>query len=304
MDIRKEAAVVGAGTPDEEQLEKINALAKSPLRAEAVYAFRVRLCDDRPDRDNERFDTAALPRLAELFYGKTGIFDHNWSAEGQVARIYRTEVCTETDGARAIYAECYMLRTEKNAALIADIEGGIKKEVSVGCAMAARRCSICGAEYGCCEHRKGAVYGGEVCYAVLCEPVDAYEFSFVAVPAQREAGVMKAAGGGERMTLEELVQKAGAPGLTERLKALEQEAAFGRQCREALLEQVVTAGVALDFGADAATLRKAFGTLDYEELQTLRGAMDKRLEVLYPGGVQLPGAREACTMGLDAEYLI
>lgn len=100
------------------------------------------------------------------------------------------------------------------------------------------------------------------------------------------------------------MQKAGAPGLTERLKALEQEAAFGRQCREALLEQVVTAGVALDFGADAATLRKAFGTLDYEELQTLRGAMDKRLDALYPGGVQLPGAREACTMGLDAEYLI
>ena len=67
MDIRKEAAVVGAGTPDEEQLEKINALAKSPLRAEEVYAFRVRLCDDRPDRDNERFDTAALPRLLTGF---------------------------------------------------------------------------------------------------------------------------------------------------------------------------------------------------------------------------------------------
>ena len=67
MDIRKEAAVVGAGTPDKAQLEKINALAKSPLRAEEVYAFRVRLCDDRPDRDNERFDTAALPRLAALW---------------------------------------------------------------------------------------------------------------------------------------------------------------------------------------------------------------------------------------------
>ena len=61
---------------------------------------------------------------------------------------------------------------------------------------------------------------------------------------------------------------------------------------------------ALDFGADAATLRKSFGALDYEELRALKGAMDKRLDVLYPGGVQLPGARAVCATGLDAEYLI
>lgn len=302
MNIRKEAAVVGAGTPDERQLQKINALTKTPLRAEKVYSFRVRLCDDQPDRDNERFDTAALPELARLFCGKTGIFDHNWSAEGQVARIYQTEVCEE-NGVHFICADCYMLRTEKNAALIAEIEGGIKKEVSVGCAMAETRCSICGAQYGCCEHRKGAVYGGETCYAVLCGPTDAYEFSFVAVPAQREAGVMKAAEGGEWMTLNELVQKAGAPALTDSLRALEQEAAFGRQCREGLLEQVVTAGVALDFGADAATLRKSFGALSFEELSALKAAMDQRLDALFPGGTQFPGSTAAQT-AMDADYMI
>ena len=302
MNIRKEAAVVGAGTPDERQLQKINALTKTPLRAEEVYSFRVRLCDDQPDRDNERFDTAALPALARMFCGKTGIFDHNWSAEGQIARIYQTEVCEE-NGVHFICADCYMLRTEKNAALIAEIEGGIKKEVSVGCAMAQTRCSICGAHYGACEHRKGAVYGGEICYAVLCGPTDAYEFSFVAVPAQREAGVMKAAEGGEWMTLSELVQKAGTPALTDSLRALEQEAAFGRQCREGLLEQVVTAGVALDFGADAATLRKSFGALSFEELSALKAAMDRRLDALFPGGAQLPGSAAAQT-AMDADYMI
>ena len=54
-------------------------------------------------------------------------------------------------------AEAYVLRTERNADLIADIEGGIKKEVSVGCAMGQARCSICGEPYGTCAHRKGAV---------------------------------------------------------------------------------------------------------------------------------------------------
>ena len=64
MEIRKEGGLRGAGAPDEARLAKINAYARTPLTAEAVYCFRVRLCDDRPDRDFERFDTAALPRMA------------------------------------------------------------------------------------------------------------------------------------------------------------------------------------------------------------------------------------------------
>ena len=42
----------------------------------------------------------------------------------------------------------YLLRTEKNADLIAEIEGGIKKEVSVGCSVRHSVCSICGGENG------------------------------------------------------------------------------------------------------------------------------------------------------------
>ena len=91
----------------------------------------------------------------------------------------------------------YMLRTEKNAELIAEIEGGIKKEVSVGCSAAKRSCSICGKDAGLCEHERGKYYGGKLCYAVLSDITDAYEWSFVAVPAQRAAGVVKRFGQGE-----------------------------------------------------------------------------------------------------------
>ena len=41
---------------------------------------------------------AALNTLGDLFVGKSGIFDHQWTAEGQTARIYRTEMVRE--GAR------------------------------------------------------------------------------------------------------------------------------------------------------------------------------------------------------------
>ena len=70
---------------------------------------------------------------------------------------------------------------------------GIKKEVSVGCAMGEAACSICGADVRKkgCRHEKGKWYGGKLCHTVLDCPTDAYEWSFVAVPAQREAGVVK-----------------------------------------------------------------------------------------------------------------
>ena len=43
-----------------EELVCINRFAKSPLTAEEVYTFAVRLCDNEVDRDFERFDRAAL----------------------------------------------------------------------------------------------------------------------------------------------------------------------------------------------------------------------------------------------------
>ena len=302
MEISKAAAVAAAGTPSAAQLAAINSYAKSPLTAEQVYCFSVRLCDDQPDRDFERFDTGALPRLAALFRGKTGITDHNWSAEGQVARIFDTEVCRQ-EGVSFIRAWCYMLRTEENAPLIAQIEGGIRREVSVGCAMGLSRCSICGGVYGTCGHRKGVTYEGERCLAVLSEPVDAYEFSFVAVPAQREAGVLKALREPEAQTLEELVLRKGSPALSQRLQELEAEAAFGRESRKALEQEVVRLGLLLDFGADEDILRATAAALAGEQLQQLRASMAKKAAGLWPARTQLPGSGRGGEE-LDAAFLI
>lgn len=160
MKIQKQASVLTAGTPDAEQLEKINRQAKSPLKAEEVYVFSVRLCDDQPDRDHERFSTEALKALAPMFVGKTGIVDHAWSSEKQVARIFEADV-EYGDGCAFLKAWAYILRGEKTQEIIREIEAGIKKEVSVGCAMRRSICSICGADYGSCEHRKGESYGGQ-----------------------------------------------------------------------------------------------------------------------------------------------
>ena len=229
MEVRKERSETAAGLPGQQELEAINRLARTPLTAEQVYTFSLRLCDNEVDRDFERFDGAALERLGELFLGKSGIFDHQWSARGQTARIYRTEVVREpsmTTAAGDAYCWlkgwAYLLRAEKNADLIAEIEGGIKKEVSVGCSVRHSVCSICGAEGGGCQHVKGQVYDGKLCFTELREPADAYEWSFVAVPAQRSAGVLKRFGQEDRQ-----------------LARLHEEAALGRKYLAELRREVV-----------------------------------------------------------------
>lgn len=177
-------------TPSAEDMEAVNAQARGPLEPEDVYIFRVKAADTHVDRDFERFSPECIRGLAGLYTGKTFLLDHVWSAHSQTARIFRAEARDEEDGSCSLILSCYVIR-EGNEKLIAAIEGGILREVSVGCAVKKTTCSICGADFSQCEHQRGATYDGVLCVAVLSEPTDAYEVSFVAVPAQREAGVQK-----------------------------------------------------------------------------------------------------------------
>ncbi len=182
------------------QLEKINRFTRKALTEDEVYCFSVILCDNETDRDNERFSINALNSLAKMFIGKTGIFDHNPKGENQTARIFDTEVITDTSRKTSadepytcLKASAYMVRTSKNEDLIKEIDAGIKKEVSVSCCVSKHICSICHCDnkIKACTHKKGRIYNGQKCSIILDDATDAYEWSFVAVPAQINAGVTK-----------------------------------------------------------------------------------------------------------------
>lgn len=260
----------------QEELVLINQFAKTPLKEDEVYTFSVRLCDNEVDRDWERFDTAALEELGRLFVGKSGVFDHQWSALGQTARIYRTEVVKEPamvtaagDGYCWLKAWAYLLRTEKNAQLIAEIEGGIKKEVSVGCSMGRQVCSICGAEGGC-QHVKGQEYGGKLCFTELKEPKDAYEWSFVAVPAQRNAGVVKRFGQEEQVNMQ-----------------LRKQAALGEKYLKELRQEVVRLAMLADDELDGTVFAGAAGKLEEAELQELKRVYSRQVDKRFGMAPQL-----------------
>lgn len=186
------AAHVEKQAANENELRLINKQTLRELTAEEVFTFRLAACDNQVDRDYERFTDKALEGLAPLFVGKSVLMDHMWTAANQTARVYAADV--ETRGEiKQLVLRCYMPRCEATVGTISAIESGILKECSVGCRMGSAICSICGADQAkaYCEHRHGKTYDGALCVMALDDPQDAYEVSFVAVPAQPEAGVIK-----------------------------------------------------------------------------------------------------------------
>lgn len=288
MDICKEAEVDTVERVSAEDLERINALTRRTLKEEEVYTFAVRLCDNEVDRDMERFDEETLEELGKLFVGVPGVFDHQWSARGQAARIYRTQVVREAtltdDGRPYCYLKgwAYMMRTEENDALIAEIDGGIKREVSVGCSVERVLCSICGQELGECTHEKGENCNGQICHGVLKGAKDAYEWSFVAVPAQRRAGVIKGAG-----------------------RLMEEEARIGRRYLKRLRKEVVRLAGLAQPEAEHELLVRVADKLDEGELLGLAKLYRGELESLLGPVTQLDHSENTVEADQsDAAFLI
>lgn len=195
----------------DDELRKINKFTLTPLKAEEVFTFKLIMGDNElDDRNYEPFNLNALKDLQKLYIGKTMIKDHRRTADNQIARVYDTELVQDSSKVvktgeiyTKLIAKCYMVKTDKNADLISEIKAGIKKEVSTSCKPKHAYCSICGLdnmkEY--CHHWWGKEYetqdGKKICYFTLDGAKEAYEVSFVAVPAQPRAGTTKNYGGTE-----------------------------------------------------------------------------------------------------------
>ena len=187
----------GELTPDVMAL--INRQTLRELTADEVFTFRVAAAGNEVDRDLERFTDKSLDDMAALFVGKTVISDHKWSSGGQIARVYAAEVQEEAGGVKRLVLSCYLPRNEDTKSIIDAIDAGILREVSVAVAVRQYTCSVCGKDYlgSECLHIRGKKYGQAVCHVELDGVSDVFEVSFVAVPAQPEAGVIKRYGNKE-----------------------------------------------------------------------------------------------------------
>lgn len=286
---------------NENELRLVNDFAKTELKECDVYIFSVLLCDNEVDRDIERFSDKTLSELSELFVGATGICDHDWRSENQVARIYRTELVTDParknslgEPYRYLKGHAYMLRIPQNEELIAQIEGGIKRETSVGCSVKRRVCGICGEEMGTCPHEKGNYYDGRLCYCALEDAVDAYEWSFVAVPAQRSAGVIK--------SLASFAQSDEGIAVKAEFEALKKKAELGERYLDGLRSEIKRLCLIAD-EAMYETVCAGLAHMDEAALLKARDGFRDKADRLCSPMCQLPGKKEVTAFSGD-EYII
>lgn len=292
-----------------QDLEMINKLTRRNFSEDEIYTFNVVLCDNEIDRENEKFTNEALDKLSELFVGKTGIIDHTPSSKNQTARIYHcyTEEIPEKlntvgEPYKRLIAKCYMPKSQKNENIILEIDSGIKKEVSVGCAVKNKICSICGTDINKepCAHTKGKKYrkNGKytLCYIALDNPTDAYEWSFVAVPAQKAAGViksfkfyekggeknmdeiLKALGSGKTLTLSENETKE----VFSLIKNLKEKAEAGEYFKEELKKEVIKLSGIVQPEISSSLIKSIADKISIKELTQFRDCFKERASKVMP----------------------
>lgn len=294
----------------DEELALINTFTRRELKKDEVYVFSVVLCDNEVDRDNERFTVESLNKLSELFVGKTGIFDHNPTAKNQTARIF--SCCVEkmsgkktklNDDYFILKARAYMPKSEKNKEIILSLDSGIVKEVSVGCAVSELKCSICGEDINRCSHEKGQYYQGKLCCGELVNPYDAYEFSFVAVPAQKNAGVTKSyKKNGKELNMEEILKKlsngedisldkSDCKKLCSYIDSLKKSAGDGIYYRKSLTNEVLRLSAIVQPGISRDTMESIAKSMSVSQLNEFKNEFKKKKSSAFAVVPQLYNAK-------------
>lgn len=295
----------------QEDMAKINQYTRRPYGPEEVFVFSMVLCDNQVDRDGERFPIESLEKLRELFLGKTCIFDHQRVSANQAARIFDTaleqdagELTEAGEPLTKLSARAYLPRTKGSEEIIAQIDSGMLKEVSVSCAVGRKVCSVCGQED--CGHEPGKEYNGQTAHRVLLDPTDAYECSFVAVPAQKGAGVTKRYGQWDG--LEKLFGMAGGTpsrkDLEKRWRELEQEAQWGRKYRESRTADVLKYSAIVQPDLPREVMKSAVKGLSMQELDAMGRTYERMAQKALPLKPQLAPEEDAPAGEWNKEYKI
>lgn len=271
----------------DEDIKQINKFTKRILKKSEVYVFSMVLCDNEVDREYEKFTVKSLEKLSSLFVGKTGILDHDAKAEKQLARIFscrienlKTKNSVGENYCRLV-AKAYIPRTKNTEDFIMQIDSGIKKEVSVRCLMGKNLCCICGDNINLCEHKKGKIYsvGNQkvLCHSILENPIDAYEWSFVAVPTQVSAGVIKESSNGKLQNELEIIDKIklesskkGNKNFEKLIKNLEDKVKIGQNYIDEMKDEVFKFLSFAEPQIERKVIKKMTDSLDFDELKNFR----------------------------------
>lgn len=168
---------------DDGTLVAVNKFALRPLDAGDFAVFTLDLCHNQVDKHHSRFPEAELEKIAALVPGRPLMERHDIRGALPRGTFFRAGLHREGDRV-SVRPDVYVLRTAENEGFIANIEGGVYRETSIGFAFATPECSVCGKDIRACPHVPGEVYDGKACHYLLRGVLEVIEGSVVASGSQ------------------------------------------------------------------------------------------------------------------------
>lgn len=142
--------VVGSGKAiNDDQLQAINKFTLIDIPIEQLYVRKMRLAHNAIDRDEERFSDDILKDFANTLPGKSLLIGHQWGPPGK-GLFYKAWIETKSieeaneetggklilpkgvDKVKFLMTEFYTVKTDSKIELLADIDAGIIRHVSIG----------------------------------------------------------------------------------------------------------------------------------------------------------------------------
>ena len=146
-------------------------------------------------------------------------------------------------------------------------------------------------------HVKGESYSGKICCGEMTKPYDAYEWSFVAVPAQRSAGVIKAYESRKELSMEEIIKMLDGKNVTlsesecknlkNYINNLKEAAKDGVYYRESLTNEVLKLSAIVQPDISRKTMESLAENMTVMQLKEFKTAFEKKRDGIIPPTVQL-----------------
>jgi len=188
-------ADAGAEPPADPVAETVNRFALRPLAPAEYVVFELDLCHNQVDRHFSRFPDEELEMVNRLTPGRPLMERHDLRGSLPRGRFFDSRL--HRDGDRLyVRPMAYVLRTGANQDFIANIEGGVYRETSIGFSFQTPECSICGKDLRLCDHEPGRTYGGRLCHFVMRGVLEVIEGSVVPAGSQGTGFVAVRAGAG------------------------------------------------------------------------------------------------------------
>jgi hypothetical protein len=133
--------------------DTINANINPPRKVSGddIYVRAIYLISDHVNSYGGRFPLNELEGLCKMIVDSPVLIGHNKS-ELPIARNFKAEVVTKEDGNWVKVWFYWLKETDGSEALLANIDGGIYKEGSIGFIYSFPECGICGKDIRECSH--------------------------------------------------------------------------------------------------------------------------------------------------------